>query len=374
MSHFTEKTLFNKKSHRLHVKIPRIRRRGSPGSSPESLSADAESVPSKFGYTRYNSESFAEELDSGIDRLPSSVEAGEVLWIDVAGVGDVALIDELGKRFGLHGLAIEDVVNTHQRPKAEEYGDHLYIVARVPLSEHSGETQQVSIFLSKGVVLTLQERNGDCFAPLRERLRQGRKRIRGMAADYLVYALLDVIVDKYFPTLEGIGEALEELETEIVSNPNPACIEQLHGLKHTLLSLRRAVWPTRDMLTMLIRDESPYVAESTDVYLRDVHDHTFQLVDIIETYREIASDLMDVYLSSQSTKLNEVMKMLTIIATVFLPITFVAGVYGMNFDRSSPWNMPELGWRFGYLFALGLMTALVAGMVYYFWRKGWMRK
>jgi magnesium transporter len=322
---------------------------------------------------RYDAARCTEQENCVLDQLPALAAAGEVLWLDVVGLGSSAFMASLGERFGLHGLALEDVLNTHQRPKVEAYADHLYLVARVPVSGQP-ETQQVSIFLTRGLVITLQGADSDCFAQIRERLRQGKGRIRGMPADYLVYALVDVVVDHYFPILEEAGETLEQLENDIVENPTPEQIERLHALKHTLLSLRRAIWPTRDMLSALVRDDLGFVQDSTHVYLRDVQDHTFQLIDILETYREIASSLMDVYLSSLSTKLNAVMKTLTIMATVFMPMTFITGLYGMNFDRSSPWNLPELGWRFGYPFALGIMTALAVGFLYYFSRKGWLRK
>jgi len=322
---------------------------------------------------RYGATHCTEEEDCALDQLPAPAADGEVLWIDVAGLGSPAFMASLGERFGLHGLALEDVVGTHQRPKVEAYADHLYLVARVPLGGQP-ETQQVSVFLAEGLVISLQERDSDFFAQIRERLRVGKGRIRGMPADYLVYALMDVVVDRYFPILEEAGETLEQLENDIVENPTPEHIERLHALKHTLLSLRRAVWPTRDMLSALIRDDLGFVQDSSHVYLRDVQDHTFQLIDILETYREIASALMDVYLSSLSTKLNAVMKTLTIIATVFLPMTFVTSLYGMNFDRGSPWNLPELGWRFGYPFALGIMATLAVSLLYYFWRKGWFGK
>jgi magnesium transporter len=235
----------------------------------------------------------------------------------------------------------------------------------------TSDTEQVSIFLSKTVVITFQERAGDSFEPVRQRIRQGKGRIRGEKVDYLVYALIDATVDGYFPALDVGGEALATLEDEVVISPKPEHIEHVHNLKRNLLALRRAIWPTRDLLSTLLRDEFGLVSDATRVYLRDVHDHTVQLIDIIETYREIASGLVDAYLSSQSTRLNEIMKFLTIMATVFLPLTFVTGLYGMNFDTESPWNMPELTWPFGYAFALLIMAGAAVGLLYLFWRRGW---
>jgi magnesium transporter len=221
-------------------------------------------------------------------------------------------------------------------------------------------------------VFSIQERPGDCFDPIRERIRKAKGLIRGRGPDYLCYALIDAVVDGYFPVLESLGERLEALEDEVVREPAPDSIERLHDMKRVLLALRRIVWPHRDLLHMLSREEHPLLARTTRVYLRDSYDHTIQLMDILETYRETASGLVDVYISSASAKLNEIMKVLTIIATIFMPLGFIASLYGMNFDRSvSSWNMPELGWRFGYPFALGLMAACVGFLVYYFRRRGW---
>jgi len=324
-------------------------------------------------YIRYDAERVVEEPDCPAEALPAPTDTS-VLWVDVVGLGDLDLIRMLGERFGLHDLALEDVVNVHQRTKIEEYAEQIYIVVRMPTPESEAETEQVSIFLSKGLVLTFQERVGDCFEPIRQRIRGGKGRIRGLGADYLVYSLLDSVVDAYFPVLDACGEALASLEDELVRDPRPQQIEQVHTLKRELLAVRRAVWPARDMLATLLRGDLAELKPSTAIYLRDVHDHTVQLIDIVETYREIASGLVDAYLSAQSTRLNEVMKVLTIISTVFLPLTFITGLYGMNFDRHSPWNMPELGWRFGYGFALLLMVGAAIGLVYYFWSRGWLRE
>ena len=209
-------------------------------------------------------------------------------------------------------------------------------------------------------MLTFQQRPGDCFDPVRERIRRAKGRIRAMAADYLLYALIDAVVDDYFPVLERYGDNLESIESSIISDPEPESIERLHELRRGLLALRRSLWPTRDMLSALQREGPGFISEATRVYVRDAHDHTVQLIDIIETYREIAAGLIEIYLSSLSTRLNEVMKILTLMATVFLPLTFITSLYGMNFDRRSPWNMPELGWRLG-------------GLLVYFWRKGWFK-
>ena len=354
--------------------MPRLKRRSSPGAAPGTLIADPAADRLTIHYWRFDREHCTEQKNCAVAALEPPRGNAEVVWVDVTGLGDTTLIEGIGERFGFHPLALEDVVNVHQRPKLEDYDDHLYVVTRMALPGLGADTEQVSIFHSPGLVLTFQQRSGDCFEPVRERIRRAKGRIRAMPADYLLYTLIDAVIDGYFPVLEKFGESLEALEHEVITKPDPACVERLHNLKRDLLALRRALWPTRDMLAALLRDESEFITESTQVYLRDAHDHTAQLIDIVETYREISSGLIDVYLSSLSTKLNEVMKVLTMMATVFLPLTFISSLYGMNFDRSFPWNMPELGWPFGYPFALGVMAAAGGLMLYYFWRKGWLGK
>jgi magnesium transporter len=297
----------------------------------------------------------------------------QVTWVNVAGRGDVDLIREIGKVFGLHKLAMEDVMNLHHRPKVEEYDDHVFLVSQMCSSETDVTTEQVALFLGADYVLSFQERPGDCFDPLRNRIRVAKGRIRNATADYLFYALLDAIIDDYFPVLERYGETLEEIEDAVVSEPGNRHITALHDMKRELLAVRRAIWPHREMINTIVRDENPLVSDETRIYLRDVYDHTIHLIDIVETYREIASGLVDVYISSVSAKLNEIMKVLTIIATIFMPLSFVASIYGMNFDRSaSAWNMPELGWRFGYVFALAIMAFTAGGFLYYFRLRGWL--
>jgi magnesium transporter len=296
------------------------------------------------------------------------------IWIDVVQFGDADLISEIGEKFGLHRLALEDAINTHQRPKVEEYEDHLFIVALMLDANGSLNTEQVAFFVGAGYVITFQERPGDCFENVRDRIRKATGRIRAAGSDYTAYALLDAIIDNYFPALENIGDLLEVLEDRVIGSPEPANITELHNMKRGLLLLRRAIWPHREIFNTLIRNEHPLIAKDTRPFLRDCYDHTVQLMDIVETYREMASGLVDVHISSVSVKLNEVMKVLTIVATIFIPLSFIASLYGMNFDReTSPWNMPELGWYLGYPFALFLMCGSAAGLVWYIWKKGWLR-
>ena len=323
----------------------------------------------------YGPDALEELRDCRPAELAGLTGRAEVLWIDVTGLGDIAVIERIGQAFGLHSLSLEDVVNVHQRPKAEQFDDHVFVVARMLAGEGRVETEQLSAFLGQGYVLTFQERRGDCFEPIRERIRRGKGRIREMGADYLAYALIDAVIDSFYPVLEGYGEDIERLEDDVIAGPSPDQVDRVHTVKRDLLTLRRAIWPTREMVNGLIRDESPFVGTTTRVYLRDCYDHAIQLMDIVETYREIATGLLDVYLSSMTARLNEIMKVLTIIATIFIPLSFVTGIYGMNFDRAaSPWNMPELGWRLGYPMALAIMVAIAGGLLLYFWRRGWLGK
>jgi magnesium transporter len=293
-----------------------------------------------------------------------------VVWVNVVGLGTEALLRDL---VGMHRLALEDVVNVGQRAKVEPYGEQVFVVARMADAAQM-RTEQLSIFLGKGVLLTFQESSGDCFDGVRERIRHGKGIIRTLGADYLCYALLDANVDSYFPLIESIGDRLSGLEDEVLTAPDRTTAERIHETKRILISLRRYVWPHREMLSALERDGSGLVTAETRVYLRDVYDHAIQIIDLIESYREVSSDLMGLYLGSVSNKMNEVMKVLTIIATIFIPLSFIAGVYGMNFDPgASGWNMPELGWHFGYPFALSLMAASAGALLYFLWRRGWLR-
>jgi len=295
-----------------------------------------------------------------------------VTWLNVDGLGDAQVIGELGEIFALHRLALEDVVHVHQRAKVEQYDKNYYIVARAAQLNQHLETEQVSLFLGANFLLTFQERVGDGWDPVRARIRAGAGRIRAAGPDYLAYALLDAVIDDYFPILEQLGERLEILEDEIVVSPRSETISRIHEIKRSLLVLRRAVWPLRDALAMLYRDVNPLFTEETRLYLRDSYDHTIQLFDLIETDRDMSSGLLDVYLSSLSNRMNEIMKVLTVISTIFIPLSFIAGVYGMNFNTGkSPWNMPELNWVWGYPFSLGVMATVAGILVYYFYRKGW---
>ena len=297
-----------------------------------------------------------------------------VTWIDVRGLGDGQVLEQFAELFGLHRLAIADVANVGQRPKVEEYADVLFIVLRMVNLEESGEVawEQVSLFLSESFVLTFQERPSDCLDPLRRRLREGKKTLRSSGADYLACMVVDSIVDGYFPVLEDFGELLEELENDVLINPQPGVLREVYGIKRALMTFRRAAWPLRDTLNQLLRDQHLLITETSSPYLRDATDHVMQVVDVIETYRELSGSLVDIYLSSISNRTNDVMRVLTVIATIFIPLTFVAGIYGMNFDTELPWNLPELGWRYGYVIFWVVCLLLGGGLLVMFRRLGWL--
>jgi magnesium transporter len=320
----------------------------------------------------YDGARIVEEAEVGVDAVTGLQGDLPVTWIDVQGLGDLEAIRHLGDIFALHQLALEDVLNLHQRSKVEEYDDYLFIVTRMPADTPRSDTEQISMFLGRNFVLTFQERPGDVFDPIRSRIRSHKGRTRTSGPDYLAYALIDAVIDNYFPILEHRGEALELLEDRVVAKAEPVLAGEIHDMKRDLIELRRAIWPQREMLNALIRTESDLVTDTTRLYLRDCYDHTIQLMDMVETDREIALGLVDVYQSSLSNRMNEIMKVLTIFATVFMPLSFIAGFYGMNFDRNaSPWNMPELGWYYGYPAAIAMMAMVAVVLLAYFRRRRW---
>lgn len=304
-------------------------------------------------------------------------QPGEVLWLDICGLADRDWLQEVAARFAIHPLAIADIANVPQRPKTEEYDTFTLCIAQMAMwHQEALHIEQVGLVLGDRWVITFQERDedGDVFEPVRQRVRSGKGRIRAGGADYLAYAILDAIVDGYFPLLETVGSHLEDLEFAVLDQPTPETGRVIHELKRTLLLLRRGIWPLRDALAVILRGDTNRFTAPTLVYVRDVYDHAVQVVDMVETYREFAASLMDVYLSAVNNRMNEVVKVLTIISTIFLPLSFIAGIYGMNFDTSKPGNMPELGWPYGYELALGLMLSIALGMLWVFHRFGWLGK
>lgn len=347
-------------------------RRPPPGSPPGTLVPPSEPEPSTARLIAYGPERLDERPLVSVHELAQTVLEAPVTWIDVQGLGDLELLQALARRFDLHPLALADIVHAHQRAKVETYEGHLFIVVRMPHLDQRLWTEQLALIVGPRFVLTFQERTGDCFDAVRERLRRASGRIRAAGADYLAYALLDALIDSYFPVLERFGETLEELEEAVTTAADGDLVTRIHTMKRDLLEMRRALWPMREIMGHLLREESVFIGASTRVFLRDCADHVFQLMDMVELDREVASSLVDLHLSSVSLRMNEAMKVLTIIATIFIPLGFIAGLYGMNFDPDvSPFNMPELRWYFGYPFALALMGAVAGGLILYFRRKRW---
>ena len=342
------------------------------GTPPGTLISHPEASPPSVRVIGFSPDSY-EEKDVSIEELASFREKWPVLWVDVGGVGHAESVAAIGAAFDLHRLALEDVMNVHQRPKVEEYSSYLFAVARMASLGNRVDTEQISMFLGEGWVLTFQESPGDCWNPVRERVRLGKGRIRTGGADYLFYSLTDAIIDNYYPLLEEFGTRLEELEEAVVDDPREQLVGVIHGARRDLLALRHALWPMREAVGQLYRDPHRFIGEDTRVYLRDAYDHTIQVIDLLENFREMASGLLDVYLSSISHRMNEVMKVLTIIATIFIPLTFIAGVYGMNFDTSaSRWNMPELHWAYGYPAVMGFMLVIALLLLGFFRWKRWL--
>ena len=345
-----------------------------PGASPGLLVTDPDAPQPAVRLIAYRPDEFVEKKMDDIQSIHDFLGKWPVTWINVDGLGNVETIRKIGELFGLHRLTLEDIVNTHQRAKLESYPDSLFIVGRMASLSDRLETEQLSLFLGRNYVLTFQETPGDCFDPVRTRIRTSGGRIRSAGPDYLAYALLDAVIDGYFPVLEHYGEELERVEDEIIARPEYSSFAQLHEAKRDLLTVRRAIWPQRETINSLTRDPIPLIADETRLYLRDCYDHTVEIIDLVETLRELCSDLADLYVSSVSNRLNEIMKVLTIIATIFIPLSFVASLYGMNFRTDkSPLNMPELEWYWGYPFALSIMAAIAFVLMWYFWRKGWLR-
>ncbi len=318
----------------------------------------------------YDEKNFEVKEAKAVEECFPFKETATVTWINVYGVHDGEIIGKMGGHFGVHPLILEDIMNTAQRPKLEDMGDYLFIVVRMLSFERKKKgvlSEQVSLIVGPNFIISFQEGEGDVFDPVRERIRSGKGRLRKMGPDYLAYALIDAIVDNYFLILEKFGEHVEALEEELISDPGRKTIQALHTLKREIIFLRKSVWPLREVISGLERAGSPLIKESTGIFLRDVYDHTIQVIDTVETYRDMLSGMLDIYLSSVSNRMNEIMKVLTIIATIFIPLTFIAGIYGMNFDF-----MPELNWRWGYFAVLALMAAVGVFMLFYFWRKKWL--
>ena len=325
----------------------------------------------KLSVINYDEVNFQEKTINSIEEVFSFRREPSITWLNVDGVHQPEIIEQVGKSFGLHPLVAEDIASTGQRPKMEDFDDYIFVVLRMLMfdeKENETKTEQVSILFGRDFVVSFQERaDGDVFDPIRERLRSNKGKIRKMGADYLAYSLIDAIVDNYFVILEKLGETIEDVEDKLVTNPTSETLHKIHDLKREMIFLRKSVWPLREVINKLGRSESELINASTCVYMRDVYDHTIQVMDAVETFRDMLSGMLDIYLSSLSNRMNEVMKVLTVISTIFIPLTFVVGLYGMNFR-----HMPELEQTWGYPAILILMFAVALLMVVFFRRRKWM--
>ncbi len=324
--------------------------------------------PIKISIIEYNKE-ILNKIDNASEKdVITAKENDKIVWFQVEGVHNPEVVAKLGEIFKLHPLVVEDILNTRHRPKVEDFEEYLFIVAKMfAVKDEELEPQQINLVLGKDYVLSFQELAGDPFAAVKERITKAKGRIRRLGPDYLAYALLDVVVDSYFQVLDTFSDALEEVEETVVSDPSQENLQVLHELKRRSLTVRRSLLPLREVSNSLIRGDTALVQDASQPFLRDIYDHAVQLIDRSETIRENISSLKDVYLSSVSNRMNQVMKVLTIIATLFIPITFVAGLYGMNFK-----HMPELELKWAYPASLGVMAATTVGMLIYFWRKRWL--
>jgi magnesium transporter len=326
-------------------------------------------LPARITITRYNDKEFEENKFDQLTECPLVGDPALVTWINVSGIHQVKNLEKLGECFNIHPLVLEDILEVGQRPKIEDYDDYLYIVLHFIRPVAEGEelvSEEISLVLGPHYVLSFHEGEGDLFAPVRERLLKAKGRIRKMGADFLAYSIIDLVVDNYFVELEKFGDQVESLEDEVVARPSPQTLRDVHRFKNDMIMLRKSLWPLREVIARLERRESPLISEPLGNYFRDVYDHTIIAIDTVETYRDILSGMLDIYLSSMSNRLNEIMKVLTIIATIFMPLTFITSLYGMNFK-----NMPELQWEYGYYGVVGVIVVLAVVMVEYFRRRRW---
>jgi len=318
----------------------------------------------------YDEEHLQERVLDGIEEAFPLKDLPTVTWINIDGLHQLDIIEKVGQHFNIHPLVLEDIVNTGQRPKTEEFEDLIFVVLKMLHYDENLEkitSEQFSLVLGPNFLISFQEIQGDVFRTVRERIRKPKTRIRKAGCDYLAYALIDAIVDHYFLILEKLGENIEALEEDLLENPSPETLQTLHEMKREMIYLRKQIWPIRELINSLVKGESSLINESTRLFFRDIYDHTIQIIDTIESYRDILSGMLDIYLSTLSNKMNEVMKVLTIIATIFIPITFVAGIYGMNFKF-----MPELEWRWGYVMVWAIIVVVVGIMISYFKKKQWL--
>lgn len=346
----------------------KVHRRTEPGASPGLILPDPAHHKPTIHVIAYGASGVVEREVATPDEAHQLVAQHAVTWINVEGLGDAQAIERFGELFGLHRLALEDTVNVHQRAKVDDYGEIVFVVLRmVQCAADRCSTEQISLFIGPGWLISFQEGHpGDSFDRVRGRLREGAGRIRTLGVDFLAYTLIDAVIDNYYPVLEVYAERLDELEDRVIEASGRRAINDLHEVKADLLVLRRAIWPLREAVALLAREEHPRFSDNTRLFLRDCYDHVVQVVELVETYRELTADLRDLYMSSLSNRINETMRVLTVISTLFIPLTFIAGVYGMNFR-----NMPEIRWEYGYPLTLAAMTLTALAMLTYFYRQGW---
>ena len=343
------------------------------GAPPGTLVAFPDALPPTLTVFAYGPDALVEKPIDRVAEAETLRKQYPVLWLDVTGLGDTKVLEEVGRAFDIHPLALEDVLSPRQRMKVEEYPQGTFVIARMFHRLDDLVPEQLAFVLGEGYVVSFQQMEGDCFNPIRDRLRQSVGRIRASGPDHLLYALLDAVVDSCFPLLEGYQADLEELEDAIIADARPEQMARLMTLRKDFAVMRRALWPAREALLNLLRGDHPRIKEDTRLFLRDTEDHVLRLMELQESIRDVATGLTDLYLNFVSHRMNETMKVLTIIATIFIPLSFIAGLYGMNFDPEiSAFNMPELGWRFGYPMALGVMLLIACAMLILFWRKGWL--
>jgi magnesium transporter len=366
-----------RRKHRPQRSDLKVKRRSKPGTSPGIIVPDPGERKPVLQALAYGCEGgkVTEVEIKDLAEIPKLLSSNQVTWINIDGLGDAKLLERLGDMFHFHRLAMEDVVSQHQRAKVDDYGEYQFIVMRMASMDERAYTEQLSLFLGKNYVLTFQGGPpGDSFDRVRQRIRDQAGKICTRGPDYLAYALMDAAIDAYYPVLEVYSERLDILEEEVLDRPDAALMDALHVVKADLLMLRRAIWPMREAVASITRDASDLISDDTRVYLRDCYDHIVQIVDLVETYRELTADLRDLYMSALSNRINETMRVLTIISTLFIPLTFIAGIYGMNFDYAEgrmPLNMPELHTPYGYVACLVVMAILAVGMLIYFYYQGW---
>ncbi|MCL5037856.1 MAG: magnesium/cobalt transporter CorA [Chloroflexi bacterium] len=349
--------------------IGRSKKTGLP---PGSLvyTGDKKTESMKISIIDYDENGFEEKQVQTIEECLPYKNNGRVTWIDIDGLDNIDNVKKLGDCFGLHTLVLEDILTTDQRPKMEDFGDYIYMVLRMLYYNKKTfriTSEQISIILKKDIVISFQEREGDLFDPVRERLRSAKGRIRKMGADFLAYSLLDAIVDNHFVILEDVGESLEDVEEELVMNPSVKTSIKIHTFKRDMIVLRKSIWPMRELINGIFRLESNLISSNIEIYFRDIYDHTIQIIETVESFRDMLSEMLDIYLSSISNRMNEIMKVLTIIATIFIPLTFIVGVYGMNFKY-----MPELEWRWSYPVLWLIMLSIGGFMFYNFKKNKWL--